>query len=310
MSRIATSTNKPIVVFSSTPANITESALRAFAEARIPVLPSPARAAKAIAMLARYRRLQSQMEQAKSVPIETDAAVPGIRQAVGTLSEAESKEILAAAGIPVTKDRIVRAVDDKVFAELTAPFVVKIVSPDIPHKTEIGGVKVGLRTRAELETAVHEVLQSARKHCPDARIDGVLISEMVHGGFELIAGVVNDAVFGPVVVAGAGGIYAELMKDSACRIAPFDEQTALEMLDELRCRPILNGARGSVRLDIRAAAKALAALSRFAWKNRDRISEIDINPLFVLPDGVVAADALIVATGTATEPAPKQLAVH
>ena len=310
LSRIATSTNKPIVVFSSTPANITEAALRVFAAARIPVLPSPARAAKAIAMLARYRRLQLQMEQVKPVPNDTDAGVSRVRQVAGTLSEAESKEILAAAGIPVTKDRIVRAVDDKVFDELRAPFVVKIVSPDIPHKTEIGGVKVGLRTRAELETAVNEVLRSARKHCPDARIDGVLISEMVHGGFELIAGVVNDAVFGPVVVAGAGGIYAELMKDSACRIAPFDEQTALEMLDELRCRPILNGARGSVRLDIRAAAKALAALSRFAWKNRDRISEIDINPLFVLPDGVLAADALIVATGTATEPAPKQLAVH
>ena len=97
------------------------------------------------------------------------------------------------------------AVNDKVFKELKAPFVVKIVSPDIPHKTEIGGVKVGMRTRTELEAAVIDVMRNARTHCPNARIEGVLISEMVQGGFELIAGVVNDPVFGPVVVAGAGG---------------------------------------------------------------------------------------------------------
>jgi acetate---CoA ligase (ADP-forming) len=171
---------------------------------------------------------------------------------------------------------------------------VKIVSADIPHKTEVGGVKVGIRTRSELEDAIGEVLASAKKHRPDARIDGVLVSEMVRGGFELIAGVVNDVVFGPVVVVGAGGIYAELLKDSTSRLAPFDEATAREMLDELRCRPILGGARGAAPLDVEAAAKALSALSRFAWDHRAHVQEVDLNPLFVLPQGVAAADALVV----------------
>ena len=214
--------------------------------------------------------------------------------AEGILSEADSKAILASIGIPVTKDVLVNGVDGGVFDKMTPPFVVKIVSADIPHKTEIGGVKVGIRTRAELDAAISEVLENARSHAPDARIDGVLVSEMVRGGFELIAGVVNDIVFGPVVVVGAGGIYAELLRDSACRLAPFDEETAREMLDELRCRRMLDGARGSAPLDVRAAAKALTSLSQFAWENRERVQEIDVNPLFALPTGVVAADALIV----------------
>ena len=218
------------------------------------------------------------------------------------MSETDSKSILAAAGIPVTKDVIVNGIDGSVFEKMTAPLVVKIVSRDIPHKTEIGGVKVGIRTRAELEMAISEVLENARKHAPDARIDGVLVSEMVRGGFELIAGVVNDPVFGPVVVVGAGGIYTELLRDSACRLAPFDEEAARGMLDELQCRPILDGARGRPALDVDAAAKALAALSQFAWQSRNEVGEVDVNPLFVLPRGVVAADALIVLRERANTP--------
>jgi acetate---CoA ligase (ADP-forming) len=189
---------------------------------------------------------------------------------------------------------MVSGVDGSVFEKMTAPLVVKIVSRDIPHKTEIGGVKVGIRTRAELESAIGEVLGNAATHAPDAHIDGVLVSEMVRGGFELIAGVVNDAVFGPVVVVGAGGVYTELLKDSSCRLAPFDNDTAREMLDELQCRRILDGVRGGAALDVDAAAKALTSLSQFAWNNRERVREIDVNPLFALPRGVVAADALIV----------------
>ena len=194
----------------------------------------------------------------------------------------------------MTRDLLVDANDASAFERLNAPLVVKIVSRDIAHKTEIGGVKVGIRTRTELQSAMQEVLANARSHAPFARIDGVLVSEMISGGFELIAGVVNDPVFGPVVVVGAGGIHAEVLLDSACRIAPFDGETAREMLDELLCRPLLDGFRGSAALDVRAAAEALRALSQFAWRNRKQVREIDINPLFVLPHGVIAADALIV----------------
>jgi acetate---CoA ligase (ADP-forming) len=307
LGRVAESTKKPLVIFSSTPETETREALRIFREAKISVLPSPGRAARALAMLLQYR--QSQMRSSRrsseaSISSET-AALAELRRrrtARGSLSERDSKAVLAAAGIPVTTDVIVSGFEPDLFDKVTAPLVVKIVSTDIAHKTEVGGVKVGIRTRTELEAAIGEVLANARERAPRARIDGVLVSEMVTGGFELIAGVVNDPVFGPVVVVGAGGIYAELLRDSASRLAPFEEETAREMLDELKCRPILDGVRGGKPLDVEAAAKALAALSRFAWASRDEVGEIDINPLFVLPRGVVAADALIVPREPANKP--------
>ena len=299
LSRVAQTTQKPIVVFSSAPSTETGDALRLFAESKIPVLPSPSRAAKAIAMLARYGEARARANSASAKQGAHEASLrpsdlPRAKTPKGSLSEADSKAVLASIGIPVTKDVLVKGLDKGVIDGMTPPFVVKIVSADIPHKTEVGGVKVGIQSRAELDAAIREVLENARRHNPDARIDGVLVSEMVRGGFELIAGVVNDIVFGPVVVVGAGGIYAELLSDSACRLAPFDEETAREMLDELRCRRILDGARGSAPLDVRAVVEGAGALSQFAWQNRERVQEIDINPLFALPTGVVAADALLV----------------
>ncbi|SHK51516.1 acetate--CoA ligase family protein [Paraburkholderia terricola] len=300
LARLAAAATKPIVVFSSAPASEIGDALARFDEANIAVLPSPSGAARSIAMLARYEQAKRRVSREQGAnSVATSPADGRITATGGALSENDSKKILAAAGIPVTRDVIVTTADGAVFDDLKAPLVVKVVSADIPHKTEVGGVKVGIQTRADLKQAIDEVLANARKHVPTARIDGVLVSEMVRGGFELIAGVVNDVVFGPVVVVGAGGIYAELLGDSACRLAPFDEKTAREMVDELQCRRIMDGARGGAALDVDAIASALAALSRFAWENRESVQEIDINPLFALPEGVVAADALIVARGTA-----------
>jgi acyl-CoA synthetase (NDP forming) len=299
LAQVAAATTKPIVVFSSSPPSQTAEALRVFDEARIPVFPSPSRAARSVAMLARYGRAGHQLGrlEAAGAAGSPSAALKRNASTAEALSELQSKEILAAAGISVTKDVLVKGNEDGLFDRMTPPLVVKIVSADIPHKTEAGGVKVGIRTREELDAAITEVLDNARKYKADARIDGVLVSEMVRGGFELIAGVVNDQVFGPVVVVGAGGIYAEVLRDSTCRIAPFDETTAREMVDELRCRPILNGVRGAPPLDAAAVAKTLAALSRFAWANREQVQEVDLNPLFVLPSGVAAADALVVLRG-------------
>ncbi|MCX7135579.1 MAG: acetate--CoA ligase family protein [Proteobacteria bacterium] len=297
---VALGAAKPIVVFSSAPSSETAEALHLFDEAKIPVFRSPGRAAKAVSMLVKYRQMR-QRTHAVTPPALSVREVSSVQATLsrlgatgGALSEIDSKAILAAAGIPVTKDIIVRGVDGNIFEKMIAPLVVKIVSRDIPHKTEIGGVKVGIATRAELESSIDEVLKNARKHAPNAQLDGVLVSEMVLDGFELIAGVVNDVVFGPVVVVGAGGIYTELLRDSVCRLAPFDEETSYEMLGELKCRRMLDGARGGIPLDVRAMAKALAALSQFAWENRAQVREVDVNPLFVLPYGVIAADALIV----------------
>lgn len=304
LARIAADASKPIVVFSSAPAAEVGDALKLFAEANIPVLPSPSRAAKAIAMLTRLRDARANGARlakpgAKQPVQPSDLARVG--NAGATLSESASKAVLKGIGIRVTTDIVVSGADDSVFDRVTPPLVVKIVSADIPHKTEIGGVKVGIQTREELKAAIDGVLDNARRHKPEAHIDGVLVSEMVRGGFELIAGVVNDIVFGPVVVVGAGGIHAEILKDSSCRLAPFDEITAREMVDELKCRPILDGARGSAALDVAAVCKALSALSQFAWQHRDQVQEVDVNPLFVLSEGVVAADALVVLKSSALE---------
>src|SRR5262249_56528513 len=131
-------------------------------------------------------------------------------------------------------------------------------------------------------------------HAPRAAIEGVLVSEMVVGGYELIAGAVNDSVFGPVVVLGAGGIHAEATKDRTCRIAPFGPETAMEMVGELRYSAVLRGWRGRPPADIGALAEALARLSAFAWEYRAAVAEVDINPLIVTAQGAIAADALIV----------------
>jgi acetyltransferase len=292
--RVAQESAKPIVVFSSTPVAENAQALAEFAKGAVPVLRSPSRAARAVATLADYHRIRERLLAAPAAAESNVAGAAPTVQAGKPLSETESKAVLAAAGIPVSRDVMVPGPGTLSIEGLRLPLVVKVVSPDIPHKTEVGGVRLGIASQAALDEAIAEVLANARRHVPQARIEGALVSEMVRGGFELIAGVVNDEVFGPVVVVGAGGIYAEVLKDTASRIAPFDEATALDMLGELRCRPILDGVRGAPACDVGAIASALAALSRFAWAHRDQVREVDINPLFALPDGVVAADALVV----------------
>ena len=292
--RVAQESAKPIVVFSSTPVAENAQALAEFAKGAVPVLRSPSRAARAVATLADYHRIRERLLAAPAAAESNLAGAAPTVQAGKPLSETESKAVLAAAGIPVSRDVMVPGPGTLSMEGLRLPLVVKVVSPDIPHKTEVGGVRLGIGSQAALDEAIAEVLANARRHVPQARIEGALVSEMVRGGFELIAGVVNDEVFGPVVVVGAGGIYAEVLKDTASRIAPFDEATAIDMLGELRCRPILDGVRGAPACDVGAIASALAALSRFAWAHRDQVREVDINPLFALPDGVVAADALVV----------------
>ncbi|ALM84241.1 acetate--CoA ligase family protein [Bordetella sp. N] len=289
LTRVAQDYTKPVVVFSSTPRAINGDARAIFAKGNVPVFPSPSRAANALGMLLRL----GQAKQRLRVGAVDYAAATGIEPGA-VFSEIDSKEILARAGVAVTRDLLLAAGQTPDLQGFRYPAVVKIVSRDIAHKSEVGGVKLGLRSEAEVHDAIAEVLANAARLVPSARIDGVLVSEMVRGGFELIAGSVNDEVFGPVIMIGAGGIYAEILKDVTYRLAPFDAATAAEMLDELRCRPIFDGARGGAHLDVGAAAKALAALSRFAWANRETVQEVDVNPLFLASDGVVAADALVV----------------
>lgn len=230
-------------------------------------------------------------------PAQTDRSVQ-FAQSSGPLHEAESKALLAAYGIPVTRDLMAADAGAalKAAVELGAPVVLKVLAADVPHKTEAGGVALNLRTPDEVRAAYDRILANVRRYKPDAAIAGVLVAEQVSGAAELIAGVTVDPQFGPVVVAGLGGVFVEVLKDAAMRLPPFDHAEALAMLEELRGRAVLNGVRGRPPADVDALAHTLVNLGRLALDWQDHLAELDINPLFVLPagQGVKAADALVV----------------
>jgi acyl-CoA synthetase (NDP forming) len=226
----------------------------------------------------------------------TPAAAPLPAEAFAT--EAGAKAVLADAGLPVLKEVTARSREEALSAAraIGFPLVLKIVSPDIAHKTEVGGVVVGVRSEGQLIDEYEGLLARVAHKAPKARIAGVLVAQMVQGGTELIVGTKKDAVFGPMVMVGLGGIFAEIMKDVALQAAPVDEAQALAMLRSLKAFALLDGARGRPKADVQAAARAVSALSHFAATHADRVVEIDINPLVVLDagQGAFALDALIV----------------
>lgn len=223
----------------------------------------------------------------------------------GALSELAAKRILAKAEIPFPADRLVPPGGDiRAAADAVGyPQVLKIVSPDIAHKTEIGGVIVGVRDADEAERAFATILSRAKERRGGAKIDGVMLAPMISGGVETIAGVVSDPVFGPVVMFGLGGVFVEVLKDVTFRVVPFGVDEAHRMIREIRGYAMLQGVRGAPPSDIDALAETLAALSRFAAANAAQIDSVDLNPLRVLEEGkgVVALDALIVPRGAKTE---------
>jgi acyl-CoA synthetase (NDP forming) len=213
------------------------------------------------------------------------------------LAEYEAKRVLADYGIAVTQEKLATSSEEarKFAAEIGFPVALKVQSADIPHKTEAGGVRIGLGDAGAVAQAYDDILASSRAYAPQAKIDGVLVQSMVSGGVEIILGVNNDPLFGPAIMFGLGGIFAEVMKDVTFRLAPLSRFDAEEMIREVRAFPLLDGARGKPKADIAALADAIVRLSALAIDLKDEVAEIDINPLFVLPagKGVVAGDALI-----------------
>ncbi len=284
---------KPILVFSSVPREAAAEAFEILSAANIPVLSSPTNTAMAAAALADFAAARQEPPNAGEV-IAT-RVMPVLPDGPATLSEHQSKTLLAACGVRVSRDVMIAPDAEQPEVDLTAPLVVKVISPDIPHKTEVGGVRLNVDL-ARLPDAVRDVRAAAHGAVPHARIDGVMVSEMITDGVEALVGVVNDPVFGPVVAFGLGGILTEVLKDVAYRVAPFDEDVGYAMLAELRGRAIFDGLRGKPPLDVDAVVDTLVAVSHLAWQGRARIAEIDINPLIVRPrgKGAIAADALIV----------------
>jgi len=291
------SVDKPVILHWPTAPDDNGDVLAYLEENGVPCILGAGRAVHALSVLSNFARkrrvfLQHGRRQLKRV-IERQAL--DLPAGAGTLGEHRSKQLLERYGVPVVREMLLQPLllEELQSAPLAFPAAVKIESPDVPHKTEAGAIRLDVRDLAALKQAAREVVAAARKYKPDARIDGVLVQEMAFGT-EIILGAVNDPTFGPTVAFGFGGIYAELFKDVTHRFAPFDAQTAREMINEIKGAPLLHGYRGRPALDVDALADALARLSLLIADHADRIAEIDVNPLFVREQGVASADALFV----------------
>lgn len=214
-----------------------------------------------------------------------------------TPDEYQAKVILANAGIPCAPEANAKNVNDAVTAahSLGYPVVMKILSPDIIHKSDIGGVMLNLASSENVEDAFHSIMQAVKTHAPDVKTSGVLIAKQLTGGVECLMGINCDPTFGPVAVFGLGGVFVELLDDVALRLCPFDPATAREMILSIRGAPILNGARGRDPVDIDALSEMLSQLSVFGAGAGDRLVSVDLNPVLALPQGqgAFALDAVI-----------------
>ena len=263
-------------------------------EGGIPHFTDPDRTIRAIAALADYveRReiLLRRIRNSEKVDLS-----PIHRAEVDT--EFEAKRFLAQHGIRVTREHLAQSPEEAVrHAEsIGYPVALKVNSPDILHKTEVDAIRLNLHNSAAVKGAFAEIMRSVEDRCPDAVVRGILVQEMVPPGLELILGVKNDPVFGPMVLCGLGGIHTEILRDFTMRRAPVDRETAAEMLRELRGYKLLEGARGVEAADIDALIETVVNLSNLAVRAGEWIEELDINPLIALSQGsgCIVADALI-----------------
>jgi acetate---CoA ligase (ADP-forming) len=212
------------------------------------------------------------------------------------LSETDSKRVLACYGIATPKEILAHDAEGaaRAVSQIAGPTAIKIVSSDILHKTEAGGVKLGVSTPEQARTAAEQILVSCLRYAPQARIDGISVQQMVPQSVEIVLGVKNDLQFGPLVAAGLGGIMVELIADTAVRLAPVSEQSARAMLASLKGHALLKGFRGKPGVDVDRLVDTICRLSELAHDLRDVIDQIDVNPVIASTSGVVAADALIV----------------
>ena len=272
----------------------TEDYTRDLEAAGIPVYEEATHATRAIAALAGFARSFRERRERRagpSVPAAAAATLP-----TGPVNELAALDVVAAAGVPTVPARRARTAREAAdaAADLGFPVVLKVLSADILHKSDIGGVRLGVADRAAAEAAFDEILAAARTAQPDAAIDGCLVAPMVTGGVETILGVQRDPVFGPIVMFGLGGIFVEALKDVTFRAAPFDEAEARAMIQEIAAFPVLTGLRGQPPADLDALAAALSRLSLFAAANAAAIESLDLNPFLVRPSGALALDAVLV----------------
>lgn len=281
-----------------------EKAMRWLVDQGLPAYGAPDLAVNAIASLREYAKMQELIAEK-----EQHAVVEGREKALkvieaaradgrDALTEIEAKEVFNLYGLPITATDLAKSEDEAVqlAKKIGYPIVMKIVSPDILHKSDAGGVKVNIKDEAALRDAYKTIMKNAKSYKPDARIHGIAVQEMAPWGTEVILGSVNDATFGPTMMFGLGGIFVEVLKDVTFRVAPVPSGQARRMLDEIRGAPILDGARGESPRDKAALADIICKYSAMIFDLRDEVAESDANPVLVYEEGkgIKVVDARII----------------
>lgn len=216
-------------------------------------------------------------------------------EARSVLTEIESKQLLTSLGIPTTQIGLAASKEEAaaLAREIGFPCVLKVSSPEITHKSDAGGVKVGLKSEEDVDAAYDAILASCRAKFPEAMIEGVTVQNMAKPGLEVIVGMATDPQFGPVLMFGLGGVWVEVLKDVSFKIVPLTKMDAANALREIRAARLLDGFRGSEPVDRAVLEDILLRISEFVAGTPD-VKEMDLNPIFAYPDGAVAVDARVI----------------
>jgi acetyltransferase len=284
--------DKPITV-SYVGGEKSDNAMKWLVEHGIPAYAAPDTAINAMAALREYARVQEMLndkeviydgvDREKALKIIADARADGR----DSLTEVEAKQVFAAYGLPITQNYLAKTEDQAVelAQKIGYPVVMKVVSPDILHKSDAGGVKVNVKDEQGVREAFKTIMANSKAYKANANIHGIVIQEMAPWGTEVILGSVNDATFGPTMMFGLGGIFVEVLKDVTFRVTPVSSNQATRMIGEIRGAPILAGARGEKPRDRDALAKTICQYSNMVLDLADEITESDANPVLVYENG-------------------------
>lgn len=297
---VAETTDKPLCVIWGSPLGTEEAYTDILLPSPLPVFRTFGNCIRAVkAYLDYYAFAERYRSGFDDPPLEPSPAATTARRLLAgrpALSEREAKELLAAYGIPLLPERLVEDPEEAVRAAeaLGLPVALKVSSPDLPHRSELGLVRLDLRTPEEVRAAAAGLLRRVAEVAPQAAVEGLLVAPMVSDGVETVVGVARDELFGPVVMFGLGGLWVEVLRDVTFRVPPFPREDAQRMCSELRGSALLRGVRGRPPVDTEALVDTIMAVQRLACDLASEVAELDINPLIARPDGVVAVDALVV----------------
>jgi acyl-CoA synthetase (NDP forming) len=296
--------NKPLVACLFEIGGLVEDQLKFLLENHIPAYSEPKRAALALFKMFCYadyvsgNTLNDEDANSKQGITENQIIQDALEQGRLALTEIESKEVLSEAGINVVEARLAASERDAITygKEMGFPLVLKICSSDIIHKSDFGGVRVGLNNEDDIKRAYKEIIASATQKYPEAKIEGVSLQKMASPGIEVIIGAHRDAQFGPVLMFGLGGMLVEVLKDVSFRLIPIVRKGAVQMIEEIKGYSLLKGYRGREPVDISTLEEYILRVSDF-MENNPRIKELELNPIFAYHDGAIAVDARIVLEG-------------